>query len=363
MNQEQRLNQLLKRTEWGVAAISEVAQLSTTRQIKFEAGSCFEPESLQPLAKLRRLQWLHFKASHLSGEHLQSLAQIPLLRRLDLCNCDVSDDEAPYLELFDALPHFNELWLEGTAISDAALPFISKISRLEWLILGHTQITDEGLNHVQQLTHLKTLWVNETAVSDAGLMRLSVLPRLSGVGIYNSRATVVGLDALFNAQIENAKTTSFIDEKEYDAAKQILLSFQQAMSEWETTAYQQYQQIEQKYREQRPQFNVTTPEEASESQQVWEEARQKLRAIFETYCTPKQRVYGGPEHFSLGQPPQYDWQEERILNREQPSPRKMIFYVSSPTWGKLKFVLHKKGGKWLIDSKQRWDGGWAFDLL
>lgn len=46
------------------------------------------------------------------------------------------------------------------------------MTRMEWLILEKTAITDKGLEHLQGMTALKTLNVNETNVTKAGLAQL-----------------------------------------------------------------------------------------------------------------------------------------------------------------------------------------------
>jgi hypothetical protein len=74
------------------------------------------------------LEELHFSGSSINARGLESLAQLPNLRRLDLWNC---------------------------AINDAAIPWLVKMPKLRYLSASGTQISAEGLGELQrQRSHL-----------------------------------------------------------------------------------------------------------------------------------------------------------------------------------------------------------------
>ena len=54
---------------------------------------------------------------------------------------------------------------------------IGGLSRLEWLNLSHTQITDKGLDHLKSLRNLRLLFLTGTHVTENGVRKLqSALP-------------------------------------------------------------------------------------------------------------------------------------------------------------------------------------------
>ena len=65
-------------------------------------------------------------------------------------------------------------------VVDRDLQSIGKLPGLQWLVLDHTQITDEGLEHLRDLQTLRKIYIRGTHVSAEGLVRLkSALPRLT----------------------------------------------------------------------------------------------------------------------------------------------------------------------------------------
>jgi mono/diheme cytochrome c family protein len=86
--------------------------------------------------------------------------------------------------------------LQGTNITDAALPSLKELPSLVDLNLASTRITDAGLNHVRSLTNLQTLHLELTGVTDAGLVHLKNLTRLSYLNLYGTKVTDAGLEQL-----------------------------------------------------------------------------------------------------------------------------------------------------------------------
>lgn len=88
-------------------------------------------------------------------------------------------------------------------------------------------------------------------------------------------------------------------------------------------------------------------------------------AIFARFCTPKARPYG--RNASFGQPPEYQPAHEAILEATIETPRRAVVYTQQGTGfrNRRMYVLHRKGGKWLLDSVkwQQHDGTWANGIL
>lgn len=86
--------------------------------------------------------------------------------------------------------------LDGTNASDDDLSLVAGLTKLEWLILFNTPVTDAGLVQLADLTNLEELTLNYTQVTDAGLVHLSGLTKLNRLYLHGSRVTDQGVAAL-----------------------------------------------------------------------------------------------------------------------------------------------------------------------
>ena len=76
------------------------------------------------------------------------------------------------------------LYLTSTKVTDAVLPAIGGLTRLNELTLaGHPKITDAGLVHLRGLMELRALWLNNSSITGAGLKHLQNLPMLLSLGL------------------------------------------------------------------------------------------------------------------------------------------------------------------------------------
>src|SRR5882672_1794789 len=80
--------------------------------------------------------------------------------------------------------------LRGAAVTDEQLaPLAALAPKLVQLNLAHTAITDAGLEHVAKLTALEQLNLSETALGDAGLAHLAPLAKLEVLNLYATHVT------------------------------------------------------------------------------------------------------------------------------------------------------------------------------
>ena len=80
--------------------------------------------------------------------------------------------------------------------------------------------------------------------------------------------------------------------------------------------------------------------------------RQRRKAIVTRYCTARKRAYSEP--LAYGEPPQYDPATEDVTEVVQETPRRVVAYTQQRAGWKCKrrFVVVKKGDRWLVDSWQ-----------
>ena len=96
----------------------------------------------------------------------------------------------------DCFRYVSSANLSGTGFGDEEMPFLKRLTNLNDLDLGLTQITDARLDQLESLIRLTGLNLSSTQISDAGLRHLEGLPRLADLGLSGTRVTDDGLEHL-----------------------------------------------------------------------------------------------------------------------------------------------------------------------
>jgi len=78
------------------------------------------------------------------------------------------------------------LKLDNTAINDAAMDHIAKLSALTRLQLNNTGITDKGLTKLKSLDQLLSLNLVGTKATALGVMQLNKLKKLKNLYLYQT---------------------------------------------------------------------------------------------------------------------------------------------------------------------------------
>lgn len=137
---------------------------------------------------------INYHAVKFQDADLKKLSGVKRLHTLSLENSDVTADGLKHLE---AVPSLNELWLFGCKkLSDEDLTQLPKLPKLQVLILNGTKIRDEGLRELHQLSSLKVLFLYNTRISDAGLKHLKRIPNLTLLDLEHTSVTDDGLAQL-----------------------------------------------------------------------------------------------------------------------------------------------------------------------
>jgi len=123
---------------------------------------------------------------HVSGVFLYSpapatdeaIVQVGRLTRLEVLGLGPSASDKE-LEHWTGLTKLSFLDLSNTQVTDAGLAHLKGLTNLSFLSLSNTQVTDAGLAHLKGLTNLSFLSLERTRVTDAGLKELKrALPSL-----------------------------------------------------------------------------------------------------------------------------------------------------------------------------------------
>jgi len=133
--------------------------------------------------------------TRVSDEGLHALADYSRLRWLDLAFTEITDVGASRLK---NMTQMNRLSLEGTKITDEALHVVARMTALTELDLAHTAISDQGLTQLGRLTNLTILYLTKTKITDASIPTLSKLTKLKILDVEGTGITPGGLARLRN---------------------------------------------------------------------------------------------------------------------------------------------------------------------
>ena len=130
-------------------------------------GSGFED-----LAKLKDLKLLHLGSTNATDATLEQIGKVTWLRQLVLSDCEqVTDTGVQHLQ--DCVK-LRQLMLQGTKVTDKGLAHLSKMQQLQELSLrGCGKVTDAGIEHLSKLKKLKLLYVIDTKITDEGRKQLA----------------------------------------------------------------------------------------------------------------------------------------------------------------------------------------------
>jgi hypothetical protein len=296
-----------------------------------------------------------FENRILTAGEIQQIAQSTGLRGISFINCAIADEDVLQ---FCKLSKLVNVLLENTAITDKSLEYLSGLANLKYLFITKANITGAGFRHFEHNKKIECIWACSTQLNDEHLKLLSKIPKLATLVINDTLVTFEGLLAIAgNPNIHIVANDIFTkdqialfeqeqrtlaskngpkDAKDIQHAKDRLMAFFDAMTEWEKYANE---------------VGFT------------EELGTRCKNVFNMYCTEKPRPGYRPEglHYSGG--PGYTYGEEKLLDSEQVSKNKIIFYTKNHIDFKYRYILVKKNNEWRIDERQYQSGGWKKEGL
>ena len=140
-------------------------------QIKRLSGNV----NLVPNFSSLTLSWLHCKTtvdlsrSTVSDADLPNLSALPRLESLRIASTAVTDQSA---QLLSRCRYLKSLDISDTKIGDESIAKISKLPHLETLIASQTQITDNCIVSISDMPQLRKFECTETEISPEGLQQL-----------------------------------------------------------------------------------------------------------------------------------------------------------------------------------------------
>jgi hypothetical protein len=131
-------------------------------------------------------------------------------------------------------------------------------------------------------------------------------------------------------------------------AEAVVAAFIRAMNEWEWDAW----------RAGREARDTSTPDS------YWPAVTASLQRVFAEYCTPRERPHGREASFQS--PPEYDPEREHVVATRIEGRKALVDTDRQAALGggRLRYTLHIRGDRWLIDNvKRRLGDAWERGIL
>lgn len=107
-----------------------------------------------------------------NSNELVSLKKFPNLKYIGLYNSNIDDQGLKYLSASVTIDNVN---LQGTAITDKGIAYLSNLTQLKYLRLKECdQITNNCITHINSMIHLEDLQIQETNIDQQGLQHLAL---------------------------------------------------------------------------------------------------------------------------------------------------------------------------------------------
>jgi hypothetical protein len=140
------------------------------------------------------------------------LLELTSLEKLLLVGTQITDNGLAHL---NGMTNLETLWAVRTQITDEGLTHLKRMTKLKSLILVHTQITGTGFQHLRGLTNLRQIDLERSHVMDAGLAHLGERSQLQWLSLGSTDITDEGLQylsGLSNLTHLNAERTKVTGE-------------------------------------------------------------------------------------------------------------------------------------------------------
>lgn len=293
---------------------------------------------------------LEVKLQAFTQEIMEQLGGYSSMVGFYLEHCPVTDD---LLEPLWGLKGMVNLGILGGELTDKSFAVLASMPKLQYLWLeGNAGMTGSGLEMLRE-SKLNTLSMKGTALDDAGVLLAAQLPKLSYLHVDDTAVTFEGILAIaHNRRIKICSKTLFsqeqleafsaaqraagkkkltLDKQAVAMATDALVRFFDAMTGWETMAYQK---------------GISG-----------EGLREPLQKIFDTYVSEKPRQGFRPMGLSADASGTYHAHE--IVDAEQVTKNKLYLYTRDNAGSKsaYRFLMRNVDGTWKVDGAQvHWDG-------
>jgi hypothetical protein len=157
------------------------------------SGPVTRPGAIRRLQIHRRLQRLALRWANIADGDLAVVAQLSRLEELNLNETPVTDAAMAQV---GGSKRLEKLELHHAKITDSGLRDIAKLPRLRRLRLSATEIGDNGVRQLRNLKHLHDLDLEHTRITDAALSDVACLAELERLNLSLTPVTQQGFPQL-----------------------------------------------------------------------------------------------------------------------------------------------------------------------
>lgn len=149
-----------------------------------------DPAVLKELERLGQLEFLRLEGDQFTDDDLAYVAQCSRLKYLYIAKTPITDAGMLHLRRLRELEYVD---LSGTKITDTGLAELKDSTELRELNLNETRITGAGLEHLKGLPQLVALYLNGTKLGDSGLAQIEGLTQLRYLCLNETAVSDAGL--------------------------------------------------------------------------------------------------------------------------------------------------------------------------
>ena len=113
--------------------------------------------------------------------------------RFPMHDCVATDHDLLPLKMFTRLRFLN---LAGTRVTDKGMAYVGELRELQGLSLLCTNVGDKGIAHLRGLLNLRDLDISQTKVTSSGLTHLKDLPHLEAISLESTAVDDDGFQML-----------------------------------------------------------------------------------------------------------------------------------------------------------------------
>ncbi len=185
----------LPTTDPGPEGMATIATLGKLNELAIGKSTTFTGESFAGIKGFKALEHLYLGDVPTNDAGLDAISlALPGLKDLSLGNAPEYQVTFTPEGFARAMPRFKELTtlkINGNRTTDAYLPAIAQLEKIDYLMLTYAQISDEGLRPLMKLP-LGYLRLDGTPVTDAVIPILQECPTLHNVPVGETKMTPAG---------------------------------------------------------------------------------------------------------------------------------------------------------------------------
>jgi len=181
----------LRETNIGDAGLKHVEDLPALKQLILYKTKITDA-AFDSFIKMPALRELSLSETKTTTAGWRRLSELPRLSQLHVAMMPFADLDLA--ELVVAQPELETLNLWGTVVTDAGIPHLAKLSKLQLLYLNFTKVTGRGLAPLGSLPLLESLGLpSQLSFADEAAKNLSLSPALASLDLQNTNLTDAGL--------------------------------------------------------------------------------------------------------------------------------------------------------------------------